>query len=183
MRTEKLVCPVCNVTFDKYIGELNRIRAKKRNCYCGPLCAATVTGNVANFGDKRNTSTAHLDPANRRDEFSEFRYYERKARFRKPGSTITLGQLKEVWERQEGKCAYTGIPLRLYSAKKVRGLKPWEYASLDRINSDLPYIEGNVQFLCTNLNYMKSTLSEDDTRSFIDLIRNSKFPNFPNAHG
>ncbi len=119
-----------------------------------------------------------MDPANRRDEFSEFRYYERKARARlfhnnREGGDVTLEQIKAQWDAQNGKCAYTGIALTLWRVKRRQSTEPWEVASLDRIDSSLPYTAGNIQFVSSHINYMKNSMSDQQTRTLLDIIRRS----------
>ena len=43
-------------------------------------------------------------------------------------------------------------------------------ASLDRIDSNKGYIRGNVQFISTPINYMKNTMSDQQTKSFLKRI-------------
>lgn len=45
-------------------------------------------------------------------------------------------------------------------------------ASLDRIDSSLGYIRGNVQYVSTPINYMKSTMSDLETKRFLKAISN-----------
>jgi hypothetical protein len=65
-----------------------------------------------------------------------------------------------LWENQNGKCAYTGELLN-FGRSKVNGT-----ASLDRIDSSLGYVEGNVQFVHKDVNIMKWDLSE---KRFLDI--------------
>jgi hypothetical protein len=60
----------------------------------------------------------------------------------------------DLFEQQGRKCALTGEPIELQ-----RGTSPFT-ASLDRIDSDIGYIEGNVQWVHTDINIMKGVLSE-----------------------
>lgn len=75
--------------------------------------------------------------------------------------------LQELWNRQAGKCALTGIPIELiyYTTR----LKPTS-ASLDRIDSDLGYVKGNVQFVAVSMNLGKTTFSNDQMVDFVKLI-------------
>ena len=43
-------------------------------------------------------------------------------------------------------------------------------ASLDRIDSSKGYIKGNIQFISTPINYMKSTMTDSEVKSFLKLI-------------
>ena len=43
-------------------------------------------------------------------------------------------------------------------------------ASLDRIDSSLPYEVGNIQFVSRTLNYAKNSMSHDEFEEFLDLL-------------
>lgn len=104
-----------------------------------------------------------------KNDLSDFRFYFRKARQRhKLGEDLSLEDLKVLWDRQAGKCAYTGIALIHNSGAKQdkRFL-----ASLDRIDSALPYQAGNVQFVSAAINFAKSDMSHEHFVEFISLIR------------
>lgn len=45
--------------------------------------------------------------------------------------------------------------------------------SVDRIDSTLGYVSGNIQFVSCALNLAKSTMSNDDALELIRLIRES----------
>lgn len=86
---------------------------------------------------------------------------------------ITRAYLKELWESQKGMCPYTNIQLVLptiYETIKDITIR----ASLDRIDSSKGYIKGNVQFISTAINYMKSTMTNEETINFINLIVSNK---------
>ena len=58
--------------------------------------------------------------------------------------------------RQEKQCALTGRDLYFYERGNSRG-----NASLDRIDSKLGYIQGNVQWVLNDVNIMKNKYDED----------------------
>jgi hypothetical protein len=62
---------------------------------------------------------------------------------------LSFDYLDALWLAQQGRCAYTGEEL-WFGRSKVNG-----NASLDRIDSALGYIEGNVQFVHKDINIMK----------------------------
>ena len=74
--------------------------------------------------------------------------------------TITKEYAWELFLKQEGKCALTGQLLSLDTSSRT--------ASLDRIDSAKGYIEGNVQWVHSDINFMKRNFSQD---YFIDLCR------------
>lgn len=67
---------------------------------------------------------------------------------------LVVEDLKELWQKQEGRCAYTKLPL-LATANQFNTV------SLDRIDSGKGYIVGNVQFVCAAVNKMKQNYTED----------------------
>ena len=88
-----------------------------------------------------------------------FIYYDAKQHSKKYNRefTITLEYLRMMLELQENRCAITGI---IFDYQ----IKP----SLDRINSDLGYIPGNIQFIQFKVNRMKSDYNYSE---FITLCR------------
>ena len=68
---------------------------------------------------------------------------------------LSIEYLDSLWLYQGGRCAYTNEKL-WFGRSKVSG-----NASLDRIDSALGYVEGNVQFVHKDVNIMKWDLSDD----------------------
>jgi hypothetical protein len=80
--------------------------------------------------------------------------------------TIDTAYLKSLYIKQEGKCAITGTEMEIRGTNCAAD-SPYSI-SLDRIDSELGYIDGNVWLVCTGINLMKSRLSMDQ---FIDFCR------------
>lgn len=75
--------------------------------------------------------------------------------------------IDDAWEKfveQDGRCAFTGIPL-IFESKCNR---PDGTASLDRIDSSKGYTKDNVQWVHKDINYIKRDLSDAD---FIALCK------------
>lgn len=71
-----------------------------------------------------------------------------------------IGVYLSVWElflKQERKCALSKEEIRFPSNYKDKT----GTASLDRIDSNLGYVEGNVQWVHKDVNKMKSDFSEE----------------------
>ena len=80
------------------------------------------------------------------------------AKYRKIPFTITIEDMWEQWEKQNGKCNLTGVELvikNITSAKKAN-------ASIDRIDSSLGYTKDNIQFVHRTINYMKQQYDQND---------------------
>ena len=75
------------------------------------------------------------------------------------GFDLTIDYLDGLIRGQNHKCYYSGIPIDA----KTRGSIT---ASLDRTDSNLPYVKGNVHFTYKKVNMMKWILTEDE---FLDL--------------
>lgn len=84
---------------------------------------------------------------------------------------MTLAYLKEVWEKQNGVCPYTGLDLVLPDS--TAGWKEGpniRNASLDRRDSSKGYIEGNVQFVAIPINLAKSVFSADEFEALLRAV-------------
>jgi hypothetical protein len=66
---------------------------------------------------------------------------------------ISHAEASELFESQDGKCAISGLDI--YFGKRLRE----STASLDRIDSSLPYSVGNCQWVDRRINYMKQSYS------------------------
>ena len=71
---------------------------------------------------------------------------------------IEFDELADILIEQDFKCALTGLPISAYEVQNT--------ASLDRIDSNLGYISGNVQWVLAEINMMKQSYSLD---RFIEL--------------
>lgn len=100
----------------------------------------------------------------------KFCAWKRSAKYRNLEFSITEEYLVSLPQI----CAYTGQELTFERNKP-------NTISLDRIDSSKGYIEGNVQFVCTNINYSKSDMSEQEFIEMCELVtkykRNSRLAN------
>lgn len=161
-------CDNCGEEATKPTSELKRNLALGRKNYCSRSCSAsgnnkTRDRSTGNYYDISKHS-AH------RDEFSPFRYTLNSVKRRDLEIDINLEYLKEIWQTQNGVCPYTGISLTLPEANNIKIINICERASLDRIDSSKGYIKGNVQFISTPINYMKSTMSHEETLNFLNVV-------------
>lgn len=163
-----VVCDHCGRTFQRERGELNRNGTKGRKRYCSRSCAGKCM--VSHFGDKRKWD--HLVSGRFTDEYSKFRVFLHRIGRRKKECNITVEDLKAQWEKQDGKCPYTGWLLQTPAhTRELRPIVP-DAASLDRIDSSKGYIKGNIEFVCLMAQYAKNGFSREDVFTFCREVAN-----------
>jgi hypothetical protein len=96
-----------------------------------------------------------------------------KLRSRPPHKTIqiTPDYLVKTWDLQNGKCAITGTKMLCQA-----GLL--ETVSIDRIESNKGYVEGNIQLVCKWVNLAKNRFSNDDMKNVLDRFAHHRFQPF-----
>jgi hypothetical protein len=163
----EIKCEYCQTLFSKPVTEYNRNVILNRKNYCSRTCTGK---NVNNLKDVDCNYDISQHSNNLTDEFTGFRYYLRNSKARNKIHNITLQDLKEQWELQKGLCSYTGIKLKLYKYNK--SVIPYEQrASLDRIDSSLGYIKGNIEFVSLPINYLKADqFTKEQTLQFLKNI-------------
>lgn len=77
---------------------------------------------------------------------------------------VDIPYLEEVFDSQEGKCAYTGEKLTL----KQRHEHTSFTMSIDRKDNAKGYIKGNIQFVTKEINWMKGKFTEE---RFLELCK------------
>jgi len=93
------------------------------------------------------------------------------AKARKIEVAVTKEQILELLEKQEYKCALSGMPLimsRTFSKDRTNQASSTT-ASLDRIDSSKGYVLGNVQWVHKDVNLMKNKF---DNQYFINMCKN-----------
>ncbi len=69
-------------------------------------------------------------------------------------SSLTIEHLLSLWEKQDGRCALTGKRL-IYKFGSLYTV------SIDRIDSNVGYFQGNVQLVCQGINFAKNKFSNE----------------------
>ena len=91
-------------------------------------------------------------------------YLRAKALGRKKDDNINIDYLISLWDKQNGKCALTGWGMTMVLGEGVIQTN----CSIDRIDSSIGYVEGNIQLVCRIVNISKSNTSVDN---FINLCK------------
>lgn len=148
----EVVCCKCKTHFVKDFKEYNRQikRNPNYNFFCSLNCANSKL-----------------------DEFSCFRKFvsccKRNAKQKNLDFNLDVKFLKQLWEIQSGKCSLTNLPMLLFPTRNKSEFKP-DSASLDRINSSIGYVKGNVRFVCLSINYAKNSFDEVEFSNFLKRI-------------
>lgn len=80
---------------------------------------------------------------------------------------------EDLWQKfldQNGNCVYTGS--RLSFASSYKNCKTEQTASLDRIDSKVGYVKGNVQWVHKKINWMKWEIDESVFIEMCNLVTN-----------
>ena len=170
---ERLMCAGCGAEFDKPAKEVRRQRRKdpERAFFCGRSCYSRSRGK-ANLGAHLGKGdVSRLDSGNRQDQYSAFRYFMNKARNRAHETDLDLVFLAQLWERQGGSCAISGMEMVLprNTAAYDRERSPWK-ASLDRIDHGAGYLRGNVRFVVMMANLCRNRFSDEEVRAFCSAV-------------
>lgn len=164
-------CGNCGIQFEKPESEITRNNKLGRKNFCSRTCVGN--NNIKNFGDRRNNYDISKHSGSRRDDLTKFRYHYRNILKRNKKVDVSIQDLKELWETQKGICPYLGIELHLNTYSKIKK-DPITSASLDRIDSSVGYIKGNIQWVSRAMNYLKNDMSEQQVQEIIELIYRQK---------
>ena len=122
-------------------------------------CKSCVSEKMKSYHKKTwNEEKLHYTAYKRTRNVRAYLAYLRNKAIKRKGFCISLDSLEEIWKKQEGRCALTGWDLTMVLGKGNVDTN----ASIDRIDSEKDYIEGNVQFVCRAINVFKSNMKEED---------------------
>jgi hypothetical protein len=161
-----LDCDHCGQSYQKDLSEYKRNQKIGRKSFCSLSCHRKANPIKPN---NPYDISKHI---RKRDEFTPFRYILKATKNlnrKKITNNLTLQDLKNVWDSQNGVCPYTKIKMKLpeHGGPKIPHTIA---ASLDRIDSSLPYVIGNVHFIVRAINYLKNNMTHDETVQFLSQI-------------
>lgn len=96
------------------------------------------------------------------------------AKSREIDFNITPKYAWEVFIKQNRKCIYSNIELVFIKTRTEYRISTKEHtASLDRINSDIGYVEGNIQWVHKYINCMKLDHTSEEFIQWCKLVANN----------
>ena len=102
-----------------------------------------------------------------------FNRWKANAKLRSYPFEISIEYLQELLENQNFKCAYTNMDMlcpKTYNEKREMTSSPY-LISLDRIDSELGYVEDNVHFVCVWINKAKGAYSHETFKEILSNFR------------
>lgn len=138
------------------------------NTYWRCRCECGNEADVQRQSLRHSKSTQCLSCANEieycgRVPCSYLRNARNRALRRSMEFDITMEEISELYESQDGLCALSALPIGFFDSgdnnksKSLRG----HTASLDRIDSTIGYIADNVQWVHRDINAMKNLLDQE----------------------
>lgn len=143
--SSKINCSFCGVEFSKE----NREIRKTSNHYCSSTC----TGKACS---KRSNPLAYNKNIAKKNAKSKGLDFD-----------LTSDFLFALYLEQGKKCALTGVNITPVDKSK----KSLSQVSIDRIDNDKGYVQGNVHLVALGINYMRNTCSLDDALEFLKSLK------------
>ena len=159
-----VTCDICGNCFQRNKSEVARNAKLGRKTFCSRAC-------MGKSQIEKNRRLDHLNRGfNRSDDLSMFRVFMHRLKKHGKEVDVTLDDLKAQWDKQAGKCPYTGWSLwSPNNTNDARQIRP-DAASLDRIDSAKGYIKGNIEFVCLIAQYAKNGFAKEHVLSFAEAV-------------
>lgn len=163
----EVVCfnPNCNKLFMKDGSEVRRNKKRGANNYCSQSCSSIINHEQLKSGVE---NSKYLIGITKADKYTGLREHLRRAKYRNQEFNLTLDDLLDQWNKQNGLCAYTGV--KLIHPIRIKDETLIYLASLDRIDSKIGYLKGNIQFISAAANMAKNKMTHEQMIEFCELI-------------
>lgn len=163
----QLTCEVCGKLFERDAKEVRRNQKKGRKSYCSFQCNGKANNGHLPKGVHNENLKRSMN-----DDFSPFRLHMRNCRKSGKPVEITLADLKNQWDKQNGVCPYTGWNLRIMGNTNHEFQLPRTHdrASLDRKDSSVGYTKDNIQFVSLMAQFAKNSFDEGVLFGFCESV-------------
>lgn len=144
----------------------------KRRRFCSRKCA---------YAHRKITQAGILNSNSKKRPPEEQRFdiriqaARKRARIKGLDFDIDHKFLNDLFKKQQGRCAISGIDMIFKSAETRKTSAPsYNVFSIDRIDSNLGYTKNNVQLVANSINMMKSYHSEEEIKNLLQHICDSE---------
>lgn len=86
------------------------------------------------------------------------------AKIHRLGFDVDQQYINDIWTAQYGRCAISGLEMVYKSGDLC-------CVSIDRIDSSIGYVKGNIQLVCAWVNRAKNTATNDEMIRVIELLQ------------
>lgn len=127
-------------------------------CRCACGVEKEVRAQYLKNGTSRKCVACASKAAIWTDAITPAKWHVMKSNATKRGIAFDVSndEAYQLFIHQERRCALTGVPIELPLTNAGKGT-----ASLDRIDSSIGYVHGNIQWVHREINMMKGSLSQD----------------------
>lgn len=178
-----------------YISNINKLETRKNNLITDYLNGETPTDLAKKYNSDVQTindfllkykirgKNKHLRKTKLNNKSPAWKGYKeisrtyfgsiiKSAKERNIPFEITIEYIWDLFLSQNRKCALSNVDIAFNTVGQK--YKRFQTASLDRINSKMGYIKGNVQWVHKTLNHMKMALDEDEFVKWCNLVTSHK---------
>jgi hypothetical protein len=159
------------ICINKNLGRKNRILCI---CNCKNRTMRYVLSSFLLNGKSKSCGCIAIDTLSKRYGNIIGQVFSRivaSAKDRNLEININMKYISSLFDKQNGKCAISGIGISL--PENTKEFREGDCtASLDRIDSKKGYIIGNVQWVHKRVNFMKQDMNENDFIEFCHIISN-----------
>jgi len=138
-------------------------------CVCGAETTKTVTEMTGGTKKKPIMScVACYKKARVKTDIDVWTSIKWNAKGKDREVSVTWEECKELLEKQNYKCALTGVDIYLgHSRDDIRAKRT---ASLDRIDSNKGYVKDNLQWVYRDINFLKSDFTMEEFIHYCTLV-------------
>lgn len=167
-KTVEKTCYGCGKVFTIFEREVRAREKRGHKLYCSKDCAM-IKGGIRLYEYNHQNETEKMKkfkPLLQRTQNTHKDRQRINPRFKDLEYNLTIDYIAELWEQQDGKCYFSGIPLEItqYYNKRMP-MNPFQ-ASIDRIDNNKGYIQGNVRIVSVIGNFAKNRFSDEDLITF-----------------
>lgn len=191
MKTIELSCVECGAQFTVARSQYTYQNNKKpdRDWFCSRSCGTTHANKHKRsdrYKEQRSQRLLEMQheasikgTATRQKYNQEFTWYIKRLTYdyrfggmqTSEWRMIIAAELERTWLQQRGLCALTHLGLTLRTSRGCTEANPFLIASVDRIDCNLPYQEGNIQWVSCAMNLARNNTPLHEFREHLKVFQ------------
>jgi hypothetical protein len=171
-----LICEYCGKDFQRRECEVNGVKRSRGQAVfcCSKECANKRSEHILYEYHYPNETEKEkkFKPLLQRTQNTHKDRKRVNPRFKDMDYDLTIDYIAELWEQQNGKCYFSGIDLEITKYYHKRSpISPFQ-ASIDRIDNNKGYIQGNIRIVSVIANFAKNRFSDEELIAFCHAVAN-----------